>query len=194
MNNMQILHLRIMILLPYSCKVVLKILDARKRWSVDSSLGEVRLHSSGSETIIIASQTQVLKRTGNLRTSNAGRWVMVASAKSAPLPGGMLVTDGLASLLSKLPHWILVIIKDESDHDITLSTKAVIAEIHTIKCVQSTESPNSETQTKPDYKPKLSFDFGNSSVTSEWKEWTTKRLNSMPEVFAQHELDFGMVT
>ncbi|KAL0199310.1 hypothetical protein M9458_007850 [Cirrhinus mrigala] len=177
-------------LLPYGCKVVLKTLEVRKRWSVDSSLGEVRLHSSRSETIA-AGQTQVHKGTVNYRTPNAGRWVMVESPKSAPLPGGMLVTDSIANLPTKLSRCIPVILKNESNHDITLSPKAVIGEIHAIKSVQSIESSTSDSQTKPDHKPNLSFDFGNSPVPSEWKERIIKRLNSMPEVFAQHELDFG---
>jgi len=176
--------------LPYGCKVVLKTLEDRKRWSVDSNLGEVRLHSSGSETIA-AGRTQVLKGKVSHRTPNAEGWVVVESPRSAPLPGGMMVTDGLTNLPSKLPHCIPVIIKNESDHDITLSPKAVIAEIHAIKNVQSIGPLNSDSQIKPDHKPKLSFDFGNSSISSQWKERITKRLNSMPEVFAQHELDFG---
>lgn len=35
------------------------------------------------------------------------------------------------------------------------------------------------------------FDFGNSPVLAEWKERITKLLNAMPEVFAQHDRDFG---
>ncbi|RXN17162.1 Retrovirus-related Pol polyprotein from transposon 412 [Labeo rohita] len=103
----------------------------------------------------------------------------------------MLVTDSIANLPTKLSRCIPVILKNESNHDITLSPKAVIGEIHAIKSVQSIESSTSDSQTKPDHKPNLSFDFGNSPVPSEWKERIIKRLNSMPDVFAQHELDFG---
>ncbi|RXN17163.1 Retrovirus-related Pol polyprotein from transposon 412 [Labeo rohita] len=103
----------------------------------------------------------------------------------------MLVTDSIANLPTKLSRCIPVILKNESNHDITLSPKAVIGEIHAIKSVQSIESSTSDSQTNPDHKPNLSFDFGNSPVPSEWKERIIKRLNSMPEVFAQHELEFG---
>ncbi|KAJ8356812.1 hypothetical protein SKAU_G00196060 [Synaphobranchus kaupii] len=37
----------------------------------------------------------------------------------------------------------------------------------------------------------MNFDFGSSPVPPEWKDRITKQLNSMPEVFAQHDLDFG---
>lgn len=86
---------------------------------------------------------------------------MVESPKSAPMSGGMLVTDSMAGLPPKLPCCITLILRKESDY-ITLSPKAVIVEIHAIKGVQSIESSNSDSQTKPDHKPKLSFDFGNS--------------------------------
>ncbi|KAJ8339479.1 hypothetical protein SKAU_G00362650 [Synaphobranchus kaupii] len=176
--------------LPYGYRVILKTLEIRKRQSVDSSLGKVRLRSTDSETIA-AGQTKVLEGSVSCRTPAAGRWVMVESPKSVSLPGGILVTDGLASLPCKLSRCIPVILKNESDHDITLSPKAVIAEIHAVKSVQPIKSLNSDTPTKPDQKPNLKFDFGNSPVPSEWKERITDKLNSMPEVFAQHELDFG---
>ncbi|KAJ0039446.1 hypothetical protein NL108_014130 [Boleophthalmus pectinirostris] len=38
---------------------------------------------------------------------------------------------------------------------------------------------------------KIHFDFADSPLPVEWKERVTAMLNSMPEVFSQHELDFG---
>ena len=37
----------------------------------------------------------------------------------------------------------------------------------------------------------MEFDFGDSPVSPEWKDKVTSLLNSMPEVFAQNDLDFG---
>lgn len=176
--------------LPYGYKVVLKTLEIRKRQSVDSSLGEVRLHSRDFETIS-AGQTKVLEGSVSCRTLDVGKWVMVESPKSSSLPGGILVTDSLVSLPSKLPHCIPVTLKNESHHDITLSPKAVIAEIHAVKSVQSVKTPDSDLTTKPDQKPNLDFDFTGSPVPNEWKERITEKLSSMLDVFALHELDFG---
>lgn len=53
--------------LPYGYRVVLKTLEIRKRQSVDSSLGEVRLHSRDFETIA-AGQTKVLEGSVSCRT------------------------------------------------------------------------------------------------------------------------------
>lgn len=47
----------------------------------------------------------------------------------------------------------------------------------------------SETQSFPE--PILDFDFGDSPVPLEWKQCIIEQLNNMPEVFAQHDLDFG---
>ncbi len=163
--------------LPYGYRVVLKALEIRKRQSVDSSLGEVRLHSRDSETIA-AGQAKVLEGSMTCRTSNVVKWVMVESPKSASLPGGILVTDSLVSLPPKLPRCIPVMLKNESHHDITLSPKAVIAEIHAIKSVQSVKTPNSDPPTKPDHKPSLTFNFTDSPVAKEWKERITEKLNS----------------
>lgn len=38
---------------------------------------------------------------------------------------------------------------------------------------------------------RMEFDFGGSPLPEEWKERVTKLLNSMPEVFSQHDMDFG---
>lgn len=176
--------------LPYGYKVVLKTLEIRKRQSVDSSLGEVRLHSRDFETIA-AGQTKVLEGSVSRRTTDVGKWVMVESPKSSSLPGGILVTDSLVSLPPKLPRCIPVMLKNESHHDITLSPKAVIAEIHAVKSVQSMETPDSDLPKKPDQKFNLNLDFADSPVPNEWKERITEKLSSMPEVFALHELDFG---
>lgn len=176
--------------LPYGYRVFLKTLEIRKRQSIDSSLGKVRLHSADFETIA-AGQTKVFKGSVSCRTPNIGKWVMVESPKSASLPGGIMVTDSLVSLPSRQPRCIPVTLKNESDHDITLSPKAVIAEIHAVTSVQSVKNPDSDHHTKPDLNPDLTFDFTNSPVPHEWKERITEKLRSMPEVFALHELDFS---
>lgn len=176
--------------LPYGYKVVLKTLEVRRVQSEGSSMGEVRLHCTDPETIA-AGQTKVLEGSVSCRTSNAVKWVTVESPNSALLPGGMLVMNGLARLPPKLSHCIPVILKNESDHDIILRPRVVIAEIHAITSVQYIKSHGSDSPTKPEHKPKLNLDFGNSPVPSEWKERITEKLNTMPEVFAWHDLDFG---
>lgn len=104
---------------PYGYKVVLKTFEIKKRQFVYSSLGEVRLHVGDSKTTV-AGQTKILEGSVSCRTS-------------ASLPGGILVIDDLVSLPPKLPRCIAVVLKNQSHHNITLSPKTVIAEIHAIK-------------------------------------------------------------
>lgn len=63
--------------------------------------------------------------------------------------------------------------------------------MNVIQSVQPITTASSDTPTKPDQKPKNNFDFGDSPISNEWKEWIIEKLNSMPDVFAQHDLDFG---
>lgn len=173
---------------PYGYKVVLKTLAARKKHSVNSGLGEVRLHSTDCETIG-AGQTKVLEGSITRRVPETGKWVTVEAPTTTSLPGGLFVEDGLATLPSKFPRCIPVILKNESDHAITLTPKTIIAEIHAIQSVQPAN--NKTVNPKSENKSNLQFDFGDSPISSEWKQRITDKLNSMPEVFAQHELDFG---
>lgn len=176
--------------LPYGYRALLQTLELRQKQEVDSSIGVVRLSGKYPETLG-PGQTKVLEGSVSCKIPNVGKWVVIESSKTSSLPGGLIVTNGLASLPPKLPHCVLVILKNESDHDITISPKSVIAEVNTIRSVQPVTHKNSDTQTKPDQKPKNKFDFGESSVPNEWKERITEKLSSMSDVFAQHDLDFG---
>lgn len=62
------------------------------------------------------------------------------------------------------------------------------AEIHAVQQVMGKEPPANSTT--PEAK-RMEFDFGDSPLPPEWKERITKLLNSTPEVFSQHDMDFG---
>ena len=71
----------------------------------------------------------------------------------------------------------------------------MLAEVHAIQqviakeqCISSSNSNHSKSE--PAHS-KMEFDFGDSPVPPEWKDKVTSLLNSMPEVFAQNDLDFG---
>lgn len=94
--------------LPYGYKVLLQTLAARKKDTLDSNLGEVRLKSTDSETIQ-PRETKVLEGLIACRVQSIGKWVTVEAPVTAFLPGGLFVKDGLATLPSKLPQEVLVI-------------------------------------------------------------------------------------
>ena len=73
--------------------------------------------------------------------------------------------------------------------------KTVLAEVHAIQQIiakeQNTSPSNSYQSNSESAHSKMEFDFGDSPVSPEWKDKVTSLLNSMPEVFAQNDLDFG---
>lgn len=83
-------------------------------------------------------------------------------------------------------------ISNESDHDIFIPAKCEIAEVNAHRGIGSqvhslinTSSPN------PCQKSSLKFNFGESPVRPEGKDRIANLLNGMPDVFVQHDLDFG---
>lgn len=71
----------------------------------------------------------------------------------------------------------------------------MLANINALTCVLHTEQiekvpkPSDQSEDRTQSK-KISFDFG-SNLSAEWKDCVTNMLNSVPELFSQHELDFG---
>ncbi len=69
----------------------------------------------------------------------------------------------------------------------------MLAEIHAVQKVMDQQHQSldvkaeEETLTCAD----LTFEFGDSPLPTSWKEKISKLLNSMPEVFSLHDLDYG---
>ncbi|KAK7925002.1 hypothetical protein WMY93_007312 [Mugilogobius chulae] len=105
----------------------------------------------------------------------------------------------------KLP----VLVKNETAHDIRIPAGHMIAEVSLPKAVsvlpddnkiaateKSQSAPNVATCTslQTSESNQLTFDFTDSPLSEEWKERITKKLNSMSEVFALNDLDYGHTT
>ncbi len=70
--------------------------------------------------------------------------------------------------------------------------KAVIAEVHAVQRVEKEFSKvDTESEKMEPILPKVPIDFGDSPLTPEWKKRITSILNSMPDIFALHDLDYG---
>lgn len=90
----------------------------------------------------------------------------------------------------KLP----VVLRNETCHDIVIPAKTVLAEMHAIQWVKKNTVSTSESTDKPKDPAEtssLSFIFEGSPLSAEWREQITNQLNSMPEVFAHNDLNFG---
>lgn len=85
-----------------------------------------------------------------------------------------------------------VVVKNEAQTDIVILPRSVIAEMHAVQQVvnKPLTSDNGEMKGRPG-SSQITVDFGNSPLPPEWKERISALLNSMPEVFALTDMDYG---
>ncbi|KAG1946284.1 interleukin-1 receptor accessory protein-like 1-A [Pimephales promelas] len=168
-------------------RTVLKVLQLRQERSHDSNIGLVRMRGRDRK-LIPAGETVVLEGVASVKEFHTERSAIIGYPSSSSLPGGLLVQPCLVELPGRLP----VVVLNESEHDIIIPAKSVIAELSAIQAIlshkQSMTNPGEPEHSKM---ADLTFDFGESPVPPEWKDRITQKLNSMPEVFAQNDTDFG---
>ncbi|KAK7159830.1 hypothetical protein R3I94_005997 [Phoxinus phoxinus] len=110
---------------------------------------------------------------------------------STPAFSGLSVASCVHTLPSRRSSQLSVLLKNDTRTDITIPPKAILAEIYAVEeVIESTKSSCGVESSAPT-SANLTFDFGDSPLPSHWKERISNRLNSMPEVFSLHDLDFG---
>ncbi|KAL4008013.1 hypothetical protein ACER0C_001865 [Sarotherodon galilaeus] len=185
---------------PLSCgyKVVFKIIELRRKQTTDNHQGVVKLQGKVPQ-VIPAGSTVVMEGVALGRGLQDEKSVIVEYPSSSPLPGGLLLKAGLVDFPQRQPHKLPVVISNESDHDVVLPAKCTIAEVSAYQTIllkehnktKQSEPPQRTPETPSSQEPTITFNFGDSPVPLEWKQRITQQLSSMPEVFAQHDLDFG---
>lgn len=187
----------------YGYRQILRTLKVRREINLAGNDGFVTL--KGKVQHVVPAQGRVLLE-GCVRSSSAGECAIVEQPTTSTLPGGIFVECCLVTLPKKHPHRLPIWVRNETEHDVTLPSRCVIAELHspakiydespistknddTVKCCNVTAQPVDE----PAH-PDLTFDFGNSPLPQEWKERVTQRLSAYADVFAQHDLDLGHVS
>lgn len=111
---------------PYGYCAVLKILHHRYKMSSENHHGVVRLHSTASQTIPVR-QTIFLEGSAASHSLSAEKAVLVEHPTSFPIPGGLMIQ----ACLDDYPNhqaFLPVLVKNESDHDVILPPRALIAE------------------------------------------------------------------
>ncbi|RXN31336.1 Retrovirus-related Pol polyprotein from transposon 412 [Labeo rohita] len=170
-------------------QAVLKVLEARWRQASSEALGHVRLMGNFPE-VVPAGNTVVLNGCVQLRKPCMEKWVTLEQPP-APFPSGLLVATCVHTLSSRHPSRLSVLLKNGSQADITIPPKAVLAEIHAVDRVVEKTAQNLNAEALAPTCANLTFDFGDSPLSSDWKERISNLLNSMPEVFSLHDLDYG---
>lgn len=172
---------------PLSCgyRAVLKILQMRQKSSTSHSLGWAKMVGKTPE-VVPARQTVILESMANVSSAHSEKYVIIEQPSASSLPSGLLVSASLVSLPRKQPCHLPVVLKNETDHDIIIPSKTILADVNTVVRVlhkeQTIKEPSPPAmQSEPPQTTKLSFDFGDSPLPPEWKERVTNMLN----------LDFG---
>lgn len=170
-------------------RAVLKILELRHRLVTSDHHGIIKLHAETAQ-IIPARQTVALEDLVSSSILQTEKTVLVQHPTSFAVTGGLMVQSCIVDLPRYQPYHLPVVICNQSDHDVTIPPRAAIAEISAVQSIQCKEQsvpePESHLPT-----PSFNFNFGNSPLSPEWKHRIIKKLNSIPDVFAKHDLDFG---
>uniref|UniRef100_A0A3B3DXT9 Gypsy retrotransposon integrase-like protein 1 n=1 Tax=Oryzias melastigma TaxID=30732 RepID=A0A3B3DXT9_ORYME len=175
---------------PYGYRLVLNVLAQRHKCTTDGSIGLVRMLGS-TTAVVSAGQTVVFEGSANLLSPCADKWVIVEHPNQSSLPGGLCVISCLITLPGNAAKRIPVVIKNETDQDITIPPDCVIADLGGLHSLLKQHNVTAAVDDEKHPTCNLSFNFGESTIPPEWKERVTKKLNEIPDVFAHHDLDFG---
>lgn len=176
---------------PFGYRAVHKILEIRRKLTIDDYHGILKLTSTSPQTIP-ARDTVVLDALAVCPLLQGEKEVLIQHPTSFSLPGGLMVKSGLVDLPPVQPAHLPVVLTNESDHAIIVPARAAIAEISAIQTILYNEQSVSHSSAAPEpNKTKIDYNFGDSPLTAEWKQRVTAMLDSIPEVFAKHDLDFG---
>ncbi len=175
---------------PFGYKAVIQTIEHRRQQKVNSSIGIVRLPDV-TPTVVPAGQNVVLEGVVSVKGQVAERWAVMEPPSYSPFPGGLLVASCLLNLPQHPSRKVPVVLKNETEHDIIIPGKSVIADIHALQKVMShnvVQSDCSVSNVRAEPTKELCFDFGDSSLPGEWKKRITQKLRAMPEVFALHDM------
>uniref|UniRef100_A0A8C7YJX3 Gypsy retrotransposon integrase-like protein 1 n=1 Tax=Oryzias sinensis TaxID=183150 RepID=A0A8C7YJX3_9TELE len=169
----------------YDYKVVLDILQLRHQQTQLGSKGVARL-SSKTPVVIPAGHTVVVEGAIQTNAPPAGCCVLMEHP-ATPIAGGLCVMSCLITISQQTPHKVPVFLKNESDKAVCIPPWSIIADFVSTPQKFSHDVYVPSVPTTKSLQP----DFGDSPLSADWKERITNKLNEIPEVFSQHELDFG---
>ncbi|XP_035862265.1 uncharacterized protein LOC118496109 [Sander lucioperca] len=171
-------------------------------------VGTVKLQSKKSVTIPAGERVAL---TGYARrVPVATNMPLLVEPPQSSLPAGLLFCSYIMTIPPSPSFKMPVLVKNETAHDIKVSAGRSIAELSFPKAVSSLPAyDNKVTLSEPSHftpslatcnsmhvsdSGELTFDFADSPLSEEWKGRITRKLNSMSDVFAFNDLDFGHTT
>ncbi|KAL6460800.1 hypothetical protein MHYP_G00307660 [Metynnis hypsauchen] len=189
----------------YGYSHILKILKLRSKQKKSGNIGLVRLKNKQPE-VIPAGQKRLIEGFMYVISVIASEWALLEHPSTTVMLGGIFVDSCLVTLPRHHPHKILVTMRNETDRDIILPTRCIIAELSVpqrvlmssekegisscaVQCCSTSSSQTDSTESEG-----LSFPFGSSPLPEKWKIRITEKLRTFADVFAQCDLDFGHAT
>ncbi|KAL0150798.1 hypothetical protein M9458_053880, partial [Cirrhinus mrigala] len=181
---------------------LVKELSNRRRIELrNGKVANVKLQGRVAQTVS-AGQKMVLTGYARNVPLPLGAPVLVEPSSHSNLPSGLLFCNYVLTCPARTSFKVPILVQNCTDHDITVPSKKTIAELSVPLSLSSlTQSmPNDHSIEVPyegvctNTKGSISFDFGDSPLQEEWKVRITQKLNSIPEVFALSDLDYGHTT
>lgn len=117
-------------------QVFFKVLQSRHKHSLDDQFATLQLRHS---LTISAGQTAVLEGFLATRALQGEKAVVIEHPVSCSMPGGLMVKYCLANLPTHQPCHLPVIVKNESDHVVTIPARTIIAEVSVFHSIYSKE-------------------------------------------------------
>ncbi len=173
----------------FGYRVVLSTLETRRRQNTSGILSYVRLKGKAHE-VMAAGQTVVVEGFVTV-PPGVDKCVVVEHPSNSSLPGGVFVKRCLLTLPKTLPYHLPVVLTNETEHDIAIPSRCTVAELHVVESLLPPQNSPSDDKPLPVKELDFTLNFGESQLPQEWKDGITKKLREMPEVFSQHDLDFG---
>lgn len=172
-------------------RAVLKILDVRHKQMSTEVLGCVTLEGT-TPKVVSAGSVAVLDGVVHLSRCSPESLTTLGQPHMSSMPGGLLVASGLYTLPAKRSFNLPVVVRNDSQNDIAVPPKAVIAEIYTVQHVVEMQPRHDASHIQLNSgSPPIKFDFDDSPLPAEWRSRISALLNTMPEVFALHDMDHG---
>ena len=118
--------------------VVWKILEVRKKQASTGALGLIKARSNTPE-VVPAGSTAVVEGQVHMSGAHQDKWAVVEATSVSSLPGGLLVASSLCTLPVKRLSSMSILLRNETQHDVTIPPRKVLAEIHAVQQVMGKE-------------------------------------------------------
>nr|XP_054593910.1 uncharacterized protein LOC129160869 [Nothobranchius furzeri] len=181
--------------IPSGYQAVLKVLEVRHRRETGPEPHAIVRLENNSQVILVR-QVVILEGFATASWFLNEKSARLEHPDSSSLPGGLVVKPTLVQLTPRRPYKVPVRIYNESDHDVVIPPKCIIAQMNTYQTICSKQlsaagsaEPSQEPlETKTLPKSTLNFNFDGSPISSEWKDHMTKQLDSMAAQTVKHHI------